>query len=71
MTTTANFATIDDTLSGPFGELPFAEFLASKGTRWVGSPLPAGINRAPAKQCFRNAWSLTLLHGFQYCEGYG
>jgi hypothetical protein len=71
MTKTNKFAIIDETLSGPFGELPFANFLAAQGTRWEGSPLPSGIKQGPAKQCFKNAWGLTLSHGFQYCEGFG
>lgn len=62
---------IDQTLAGPYGALPLADYLRRNGKRWLGSALPPDIEKAPQKQCFRNAWQLSLSHGLPYCEGYG
>ncbi|MHA3980702.1 hypothetical protein ACW9UR_23795 [Halovulum sp. GXIMD14794] len=62
---------IDETLAGPFGKLPLAKYLHENGQRWEGSHLPHGIKKMSRRQCFRNAWELSLRHGFPYCEGYG
>lgn len=71
MTTTRQCNLIDQTLAGPFGALPLADFLDRNGRRWEGSDLPQHIEKMPSGQCFRNAWELSLRHGFPYCEGYG
>ena len=62
---------IDQTLAGPHGALPLADYLRRNGRRWVGGALPPEIKKAPRGQCFRNAWHLSLSYGFPYCEGYG
>lgn len=71
MTANTRFDLIDDTMAGPYGALPLADFLRGNGKRWKGDDLPKSIKRAPSGQCFRNAWELSLRHGLRYCEGYG
>lgn len=71
MNATQQLDLIDQTLAGPYGALPLTDYLRRKGSRWSGSALPPGIKKGPQRQCFRNAWQLSLSHGFPYCEGYG
>ncbi|HBR42134.1 MULTISPECIES: hypothetical protein [Sulfitobacter] len=71
MNATQHLDLIDQTLAGPYGALPLTDYLRLNGSRWVGNALPPSIKKGPQKQCFRNAWRLSLSHGFPYCEGYG
>ncbi|SEN70839.1 hypothetical protein SAMN04488077_1253 [Roseovarius tolerans] len=71
MTATIQSNLIDETLAGPFGALPLADFLHRHGKRWEGRDLPQNVKKKPSGQCFRNAWELSLRHGLPYCEGYG
>jgi len=71
MNTTQQLDLIDQTLAGPYGALPLTDYLRRNASRWVGNALPPSIKKGPQKQCFRNAWQLSLSHGFPYCEGYG
>jgi len=59
--------------SGHVGAWLKAEFVHRKGIACIAQPLPAGVRRMPAQQCFRNAFLLIDRHpdlGLTYCEGY-
>lgn len=71
MNGTLQYDLIDQTLAGPYGALPLADYLRRHGTRWGGSALPPDMKKGPQGQCFRNAWQLSISHRLLYCEGYG
>jgi len=48
MTATIQSNLIDETLAGPYGALPLADFLHRNGKRWEGSDLPQNIKKSPA-----------------------
>ena len=61
---------IDQTLSSPFGDAPIADILRAHGTRLCGAPLPPTYTRGRSRECFRNAWHLTLSRQLEYWEGW-
>jgi hypothetical protein len=48
-------------------------YLLDKGRFWTPQPLPPGVSKMRAKECFRNAIRLLVMRtdlDLRYCEGY-
>lgn len=61
---------VSETLDGPYGSLPMAQFLQAHGVLSMGAPRPVGLRRGRPRECFRNAWDLCLGRGMDYWESW-
>ncbi len=54
-------------------DLPYSsiyDFILQEGMECVAQPRPSDIAQMEMKQCFMNAYNLSLSHGLIYVEGY-
>ncbi|MGR3270501.1 hypothetical protein [Thalassococcus profundi] len=69
--TDPDYHLIDRCYDSPFAEETLARFLHDHGVRMTAAALPPGVGYGAPRQCFRNAWDLTLNSRMEYWEGYG
>lgn len=48
---------------------PISHIVLKHGIERRGSPLPPGIRKMRVKECFKNAFEISLDHNLTYCEG--